>query len=233
MVEARDAARQAFPRPVTLDRLRPNRIGAAFEAMLLTRVPALLALQMPEVPLRDMTLLLLDAPVAQPLHLPALMRRRTSPALNPLTGMGARLALTDMPLRLVTSPAVGFHRPRTPFDSLLAYFLVASLARLGHAGALLRPLLPARTGVGASLLLALPDAGLAALGAMPAAPLGLRLLGFLGPFGLLSVAAAALGLSRRSNGERRHGGDQNCSGHGPVPVGGCLFQQSIILAKSA
>jgi hypothetical protein len=68
------------------------------------------------------------------------MRRCANPTLDLRTGMGARLDLTDTPLHLV------------------AYLLVANLARLGHARALLRPLLPARTGVGASLLLALPDA---------------------------------------------------------------------------
>jgi hypothetical protein len=80
--------------------------------------------------------------------------------------------------------------------------------------------------LGADLL-----ARLAALGALAAA-LFLRLLRFLLPFGLLAIPAT-FGLGRSGKGERRHGGDQECSGHGMVPVGGCLFKQSLILAKIA
>ncbi|MGH6730029.1 MAG: hypothetical protein ACREBK_07730, partial [Sphingomicrobium sp.] len=146
---------------------------------------------------------------------------------------------TGAPFELRADAFAGFHPPLTPFGSLLAKLATGLGGTFSHLHPLLAPRALLRAflyaGLAALGTLAAVPLGtlLAALGALAAVPLGLGLLGLLRPFFLLFAVAAALGLGRGSNGKCRHSGDQKCSGHGPVPVGGCLFKQAIILAKSS
>ena len=148
----------------------------------------------------DRPLLALDLPDSAPLD-------RAVPPLD--LPESARFGRTLTAFDLASSP---FDLPEsTCFGRTLAPFYLAELLARRTFGAF-----PSGS-LGADLL-----ARLAAFGTLAAALL-LRLLRFLLPFGLLAMPAA-LGLGRSGNGERRHGGDQECSGHGLVPVGGCLLK---------